>query len=226
MPQMKRLAADVWVGRIAPGLWVHSTTSRLSDGTIYPANGMLLETPHGSILIDTGWNPQQTKALLSWASHTLHHPVREAIVTYFHSDRLGGTSALAQVQIPVYGLGLTRRLAIQHHRSNPPEEVPHLDTKPWKSPNGFEVFYPGPGHTPDNIVVYFPKQRVLFGGCFIKSVTESDLGNLADADLTHWPASLRRVREAYPAAKCVVPGHGTFAGKALDHTRAMLTAHH
>ena len=32
-----------------------------------------------------------------------------------------------------------------------------------------EAFYPGPGHSPDNIVVWIPEARVLFGGCLVKS---------------------------------------------------------
>jgi len=225
VPHMTRIAPDVWVAPLAPGLWVHTTTSRLSDGTIYPANGMLLETRKASVLIDTGWNPQQTRVLLSWARNSLHHPVQEAIVTHFHIDRLGGTPALAQAHIPIFGLSLTRRLAIQHHKANPPQAIPNLETHPWMSPDGFEVYYPGPGHTRDNIVVYFPKQRILFGGCFLKSITESDLGNLEDADVPAWPASMRRLQATYPEARLVVPGHGALKGNALEHTKALLKTH-
>src|SRR6185295_3616589 len=70
-----------------------------------------------------------------------------------------------------------------------------------------EVFYPGPAHTRDNIVVWLPDSRVLFGGCAVRAAT-SGLGNVADADLTAYPASIRRVLERYPAAEVVVPGHG------------------
>jgi hypothetical protein len=30
------------------------------------------------------------------------------------------------------------------------------------------VFFPGAAHSADNVVVYFPKKRLLFGGCMIK----------------------------------------------------------
>ena len=31
-----------------------------------------------------------------------------------------------------------------------------------------EVFYPGPGHAPDNVVVWVGRERLLFGGCLLK----------------------------------------------------------
>lgn len=83
-----RLASDVLVRRIAPGLWMHVTLGTLRGPVYYPANGMLLETDSGSVLFDTGWNDAQTRVLLDWAARTLRHPVRLAVGTHFHADRL------------------------------------------------------------------------------------------------------------------------------------------
>jgi metallo-beta-lactamase class B len=33
-----------------------------------------------------------------------------------------------------------------------------------------QAYYPGAGHTRDNIVVWVPQDKVLFGGCLIKSL--------------------------------------------------------
>lgn len=48
-------------------------------------------------------------------------------------------------------------------------------------PSSLEVFYPGPGHTPDNSVVYLPAHKLLYGGCFIKSKESVSLGNIEEA---------------------------------------------
>ncbi len=32
-----------------------------------------------------------------------------------------------------------------------------------------EVFYPGEGHSKDNITIWIPEYKVLFGGCFNKN---------------------------------------------------------
>lgn len=41
--------------------------------------------------------------------------------------------------------------------------------------------------------MWVPRTRVFFGGCFLKSPDAADLGDVADADLAAWPASLDAV---------------------------------
>ena len=41
-----------------------------------------------------------------------------------------------------------------------------------------ETFYPGKGHTGDNIVVWLPQYNILAGGCLVKSADAKDLGTL------------------------------------------------
>src|SRR5699024_7301811 len=85
-----------------------------------------------------------------------------------------------------------------------------------------EVFYPGPAHSLDNIMVWVPKQQILYGGCAIRNAQVTTLGNTADADLSSWPKAIRRAQKAYPQANIVVPGHGAVGGpELLDHTLAL-----
>lgn len=204
-----RLSADVQVRRIAPGLWVHTTWMDLGNGNPYPANGMLVETADGSILIDTGWNEAQTDTLLAWAARQ-GRPVRRAYVTHAHGDRMGGLPALRRANVPVQGSALTAQIARQ--AGGPaPEVLPGLERPMEGEPvraGAVEFFYPGAGHTRDNIVAWFPRQRVLFGGCLIKADTATTIGNVADADVGNWHDAVRRVRDAFPGPSAVVPGHG------------------
>jgi glyoxylase-like metal-dependent hydrolase (beta-lactamase superfamily II) len=53
-------------------------------------------------------------------------------------------------------------------------------------------------------------------------VASATLGNTADGDLSVYPATIQRVKERYPEAKFVVPGHGLAGGKELvEHTLSM-----
>ena len=56
------------------------------------------------------------------------------------------------------------------------------------------VFYPGPGHTSDNITVGIDGTDIAFGGRLIKDSKAKSLGNLGDADTTP------RQRSAFGAA--------------------------
>ncbi|HJW08345.1 MAG TPA: subclass B1 metallo-beta-lactamase [Holophagaceae bacterium] len=222
-PHMQRIGPGLWVAPLAKGVWVTSFTHRLDKDTMYPANGLVVDAADGAMLVDPGWEPAQAKALLAWAQRTLTHPVRRAIITHSHEDRSAGIAVLAEAGIPSYGLARTRELLLQKRRA-PVEALPDLETKPWRGAGGLEVRFPGPGHAPDNLVVWVPSAKVLYGGCLLKSTTAPGLGNLEDADLDQWPRTMHRVREAYPDVRIQVPGHGTVEGDAIAHTLELLAA--
>jgi len=67
-----------------------------------------------------------------------------------------------------------------------------------------EVYFPGPAHSPDNLVVYFPERKLLFGGCMI--IGWDQIGNTTDADLVAWPTSVKRLEQF--DFSVLIPGHG------------------
>jgi metallo-beta-lactamase class B len=68
-------------------------------------------------------------------------------------------------------------------------------------------------------VAWIPSKKVLFAGCMVKSLNARNIGNIEDADLNAYPITLRKVKETFPDAKIVVPGHGRLGGLDLiDHT--------
>jgi glyoxylase-like metal-dependent hydrolase (beta-lactamase superfamily II) len=125
-------------------------------------------------------------------------------VTHSHIDRTGGLSALRRRGVSVLALDLTI-------------DRVHAEA------GALEAFFPGAGHAPDNIVVWFPGPRILLGGCMVKAEDAPALGNVADADLLSWPKAIEAVQKRYPDADIVVPGHGAVGGpKALAHTLDLL----
>jgi metallo-beta-lactamase class B len=219
IPEEYGLAEDVRVRRLAPGVWVHTTLAG-KELNHYPANGLLIIQHESSLLVDTAWNSRQADLLMDWAQQRLNRPVRGAVVTHFHNDRAGGVDAVLARGLPVYGLQETARLATA--RGAP---VPLHTFASARAVSNVELFFPGPGHSPDNLVVWHRDSGVLFGGCFVKDASARALGNVADADLAAWPASLERTRAQFPEARIVVPGHGLPGGpELLTHTQALLRA--
>ncbi len=219
---MEQIAPGVYVKQLAPDVWVDTFIGK-ADGAPYPANGLLLVSGNSSVLVDPGWAPEQTKALLAFAKERLGRPVKKAVITHWHEDRAAGIAVLRTAKIETIALDLTAQALARKSRPIPE----HLFTRarlPYSDPMGFEIFYPGPGHTADNIVVYLPKQKILDGGCFLKSANVTGLGNIEDANLTAWPRSLERVAERYPRAKVVIPGHGPIAGDPIGATQVLLRA--
>lgn len=212
------LADDVSVRKLAPGVWLHVTVVTLQPFGRVSTNGLIIEDGETSLLVDTGWDARQGALLLDWARDTLRRPVRAAVVTHFHEDRLGGVPALVPHGIPVHGLEETARIASGLGLPGPTETFTETRTV-----GPLELFFPGAGHAKDNIVVWHRDSGVLFGGCFVKDGASTNLGNVADADVTAWPASLTRARQRFPEASVVVPGHGQPGGpELLSHTEALL----
>ena len=95
--------------------------------------------------------------------------------------------------------------------------------------NNMEIqcYYLGGGHSTDNIVVWIPSEKILFGGCMIKDTQTSSLGNTADAaPLKEWLKTVCAVEARFPDAKVVIPGHGEVGGLELvKHTEDLLIKH-
>jgi|GEM_PF-1385228 len=193
---------------------------RSTDAQGIPANGLIAVTDHGLLLVDTPWTEAETEALLKWGETRLGRPWLGAIITHDHPDRDGGLGALQRRKIPVAGLDLT---VAKLQKRGVRDVTPLFTAKAgvFEDPRGFEAFYPGPGHTSDNIVLKFP--HVLFGGCLLKSTEAPDLGFTADADLAAWPQSVSRVAARYPNVP-IIPGHGPIdrAGASYQHTLDLL----
>ena len=219
---MARIGQSVWVAKIAPNLWMHSTTHTIPGGIIYPANGLIVERVGGDLLIDTAWTPDQADLLISWAKKSLSTPITLAVATHFHDDRTGGVEALKKHGIRTVAHPLTCALA-ETHGMPVPESLRGFENDSYRLDDDCELFFPGAGHTRDNVVAWMPKQQVLFGGCFLKSVTSGGLGNVDDAVIPDWAGSVRRVEHRYPSTKITVPGHGTITGNPVAQTLALLS---
>src|SRR5690606_30609631 len=86
----------------------------------------------------------------------------------------------------------------------------------------FQVYFPGPGHAPDNIVAWFPKEKILYGGCLVKSVEDKTLGNLGDADVNEYAKTIENLIHKFPNPSYVIPGHGNWSStSSLQHTLKM-----
>ncbi|EGM79629.1 Zn-dependent hydrolase, glyoxylase [Rheinheimera sp. A13L] len=206
--QSWQVSAQLTVKQLAPGLWLHTSFRQLSPDLRFSSNGLLLKQKNEIWLIDTAWGESATAELLAWIKTELKLPVTKAIATHYHDDRTGGAMTLLQQQIPLFSSQQTRLLSISQNIPLPQSfgALQPGDSKDLGSE--VEIFYPGPGHSHDNLVVYLKEHQLLFGGCAVKAPQFAGLGNIADADLTHWPLALQRVQQRYTEAKIVVPGHG------------------
>ncbi len=205
------------------------TTYGIYGTTPFPANGLIINTKNGVVLVDTGWDTDtstdNTRQLLQWVGRNLHQPVRLCIVTHAHEDKVGGISELHKAGIRVVSTPLTAQKSVKLGFESPDGILPN-DTTFIVGQEPIRCFFPGPGHTSDNIVVWLPNQQILYGGCLVKSVAAFGMGNLADANLNEWANSIRNLMKHFGNARIVVPGHQDWSDtKSLEHTLTLLEKH-
>jgi metallo-beta-lactamase class B len=211
----------IQVKKLAPQVYMH-TSFGVYKGDTVPSNGLIVSTSDGVLLVDTAWGEEQTEQLAQWVEANLQQPIKRCIVTHAHNDRMSGIEMLRQRGAQVFSSELTAQLAAQQQLVAPIPALP-LDTTLTLGKQQVQVYFPGAGHTSDNMVVWLPEQKILFGGCLVKDITAKSLGNTADADMVSWVTTIQNVQQKFKKAKIVVPGHGPWSdSKALSHTIDLL----
>ena len=176
------------ISHLTGDLYVY-TTHRSLNGTSIPSNSMYLITDQGAVMFDTPWDTTQFQPLLDSIQFRHHATVVLCIATHFHDDRTAGLDFLKQKGIRTYSSKLTFDLCKEGHQKQA-RYVFTKDTTFIVGQHHFLAYYPGEGHTKDNIVIWFDDEQVLYGGCVVKSTEANDLGYLGDANLSEWPATI------------------------------------
>jgi len=208
---------------LVDNIYVH-TSYGLPDGkNVFPSNGLFIITDTGIVLIDTPWGEDQTEQLINILQKKFKKKILLCISTHFHADRTGGIDVLKKYGIKTYCSALTKQLAKQNGDKQP-QFTFRIDTTFHVGNTTLQTYYPGEGHTKDNIVIWLPQSKVLFGGCLIKSLEADGAGNTADANMTQWPVSVTRLKKRFDDIKYVIPGHQGWKGDTLmfSHTIAVV----
>jgi metallo-beta-lactamase class B len=176
------------------------------NGTLISANAMYLVTDKGVVLFDAPWDEAQYQPLLDTIKAKHNKDVIMYLATHSHEDRAGGLDFYRQKGIKTYTIKTTDQILKKENKKRAEFIIPN-DTTFVLGRHSFEVYYPGKGHTPDNIVVWFDKEKVLYGGCFIKSTEAKDLGYLGDADVKEWEKSIQNAQAKFKNPRYIIPGH-------------------
>lgn len=175
-------------------------------GAKVSANAMYVVTKEGVVLFDAPWDKTQFQPLLDSIEAKHNKKVVMVFATHSHEDRAGGLEFYRQKGIKTYSGKLTDEILKQNKEARA-EFIISNDAAFSVGQYNFEVYYPGKGHSPDNIVVWFGKEKILYGGCFIKSAEAKDLGYLGDANVKEWEKSIKKMQSKFKKPKYVIPGH-------------------
>lgn len=197
------------------------TTYNYYKGDRIPANGMYLLTDKAVVMFDSPWDTTQFQPLLDsiWIRH--NKKVVLCFASHFHEDRTGGLEYYRQQGIKTYTTRQTDELSKKRGMKRA-EYLIDKDTTFKIGQYSFQTYYPGQGHAPDNIVFWFAKEKILYGGCLIKSVDDGNLGNLGDASVTAYATTIKNVQRKCKQPKYIITGHNDWTNtQSLEHTLNM-----
>lgn len=209
------------ITHLSRNFYVYKTYSLYQNNYI-SANAMYLITDKGAILFDTPWDKSQYKALMDSIEKKHHKKAIMVIATHSHEDRAGGFGFFNKINIPTYSTELTDQILKKDHKPRAARTIKNNTTFAIGRYK-FQTCYAGPGHTKDNIVIWFPKERILYGGCLIKSTEAKELGYTGEANLREWPKTLNKLKQRYPSPSYIITGHDNWRDiKSIDHTLKLL----
>ncbi|RPD43694.1 subclass B1 metallo-beta-lactamase [Paracnuella aquatica] len=206
-------SGDLIVTQIAENSFQHTSFKQTNDFGNVPCNGLVVRHDGEAIVFDTPTNDTVATSLIQWINDSLKCKINAVIPTHFHDDCLGGLQAFTVAGIPSYANNKTIALARANNFAVPQHGFDDSLLLKVGSANIVAKFF-GEGHTADNIVGYFPADRVLFGGCLIKELNAGK-GYLGDAKVERWSNTVQKVKAAYPDVRIVVPGHGNYGNSEL-----------
>ena len=232
-------AADLGLEAVTPNVW---TTTRLRG-----CNPSFVVTSDGVVAIDTAQLP--TRAVAMRAEAERHGPIRYLVNTEHHVDHIFGNYWYKGITV-VNHQGLYDNFmdpnaeldpfayALEAIPSDDPEAAPLIPDRDvyYEDPNKGTIVFTGdltlrvgdttfhclwtPGHTPGQLAVHVPEERVVFTGDTIFSECQTWL---MTSDVDGWLTALERIRRL--DVDQLVPGHGPVQSIAyVDTQRAVLLA--
>jgi metallo-beta-lactamase class B len=217
-----RISENLEIIPVSGNAMIHVSYTNLENSEHFPANGFIFISGKDAIIVDTPWNDETAFQLIDWLTDSLALRIQGVIVTHWHADCMGGLQAFQDRGINSYALDLTCELAEAKGLPSPKlciQDSLNLNI----SGKEVRIRYLGAGHTPDNIIVWFPHEKILFAGCLVKAMAWNSLGYTGDAVLEEWPHTLIRLLHEYPNCRIVIPGHGQPGGiELIQHTLELL----
>ncbi len=226
--------------QLAPGVYaVMGDTGRGSEGR---PNAGFVVTRAGVVVIDALASPAQGERLLATVRATTRQPVRWLVLTHHHPDHHFGTVVLRRAGAEVIAHPDTRTLASDggdsalvaewrqvvgpvamrgfEFANEPDWPVTRSDTLELGG-RRLVLYHPSAAHTPGDLVVWLPEERVLFAGDLL---IEDGVTMVVDGDSRILLQALATIDSLGP--RVLVPGHGALPERPatlVARTRTYLT---
>jgi glyoxylase-like metal-dependent hydrolase (beta-lactamase superfamily II) len=212
--------------KISPSVWYVEGVTALGsvENKNFISNAAFIVGPDGIVVIDALGSPALAEALIAAIGKVSAKKITTVIVTHYHADHIYGLQSFQKIGAkiiahPAAKEYLNSETATQRLSASRVELAPWVDENTklieadtWISNetklslSGIElVIKPvGPAHTPEDVVIFFPKDKVLFAGDLLFRGRLPFIGSTADTG--PWILALNSFLTF--KAKVAIPGHG------------------
>ncbi|MDI1272331.1 MBL fold metallo-hydrolase [Polaromonas sp.] len=217
--------------QVSPSAWYVEGVSALGSpaNQNFISNAGFVVTPAGVVVIDALGSPALASRLIAEIRKVTPQPVTHVIVTHYHADHIYGLQTFKELGARIiahrgaqaYLNSETARLRLETSRQ---ELAPWIDAQTrlveadeWIDNDKdlvvggvrFQIKHVGPSHTPEDLAVFLPSEKVLFAGDL---VFRSRIPYVGQADSRHWIVALDNLLSFDTAV--IVPGHGPLSSEA------------
>ena len=217
--------------RVSPSAWYVEGLSALGSpaNQNYISNAAFVVTPAGVVVIDALGSPALAERLVAQIRKVTARPITHVIVTHYHADHIYGLQTFKALGARIIAHAAAKEY-LNSETAQQRLEVSRVELAPWVNEDtrlvaadewlagdkslqvggvDFQIKIVGPSHTPEDLVVYLPQEKVLFAGDL---VFRSRIPYVGKADSRHWIAALKTLLGF--EADVIVPGHGPLSHEA------------
>lgn len=217
--------------KVSASVWYVEGVSALGSpaNQNFISNAAFVVTPAGVVVIDALGSPELAQRLAAEIRKITPLPITHVLVTHYHADHIYGLQTfkamgariIAHSAAKEYLNSEAARLRLEASREELAPWVnddTHLvEADEWIDDDKrltvggmqFQIKAVGPSHTPEDLVVFLPQEKVLFAG---DTVFRSRIPYVGKADSRHWITALDTLLKF--EAKIIVPGHGPLSHEA------------
>jgi glyoxylase-like metal-dependent hydrolase (beta-lactamase superfamily II) len=219
------LAVDVTPIEVTPRVYYvqgkPGIASNANEG--FNSNAGFVVTDAGVVVVDALGTPPLGEALVKAIRKVTDKPIRRVIVTHYHADHFYGLKALKDAGADVWAHQAGREY-LEGEEGRRRLEQRARDLFPWVEPGmtlvradrwlegdeaftlggiRFEIHHLGPAHSPEDVIVVVPSERLVFSGDILFAGRIPFVG---EADSRLWLERIDRLLALKPVL--MVTGHG------------------
>lgn len=189
-------------------------------------NNGVISGRDATLVVDAGITADVSERIRALAAELTHRPLRYLVNTTYHGDHTFGNAAFpADVTVISSRINKQNMTDLAYEKSTRSMNMygdEHLldAVTDWRTPDvvfdhraevdlggrTVELWHFGPGNGPGDTIVYVPDARVAWTGNYLCHAGTAPM--LLQGGPEPYLASLRRMAEALPELRTVVPGHG------------------